>query len=509
MMAALQDQLETRGLAARPASVLLLAGEGAPRPGISDPDLTFAKIIAHMNAAWSLFVNAELKPAEEAARLALVEVDDNPELLVTDTSHLDLRFKLMIMRMVALDHLSQRSAEVSVAAIDGIRVFPARAPGRNEAWGKRGEELHAEYFKQAQTYGRGMLVVAAGNQLAQIFVEGQLRGVGNASLNDLIPGTYNVFILVPNGMSRRYRARVTANATSYLTVRPTIDGCLYLGKTWTGLLSCVDEAKVASQLAIDWTGRDQAVVLRSGENNGRPTITGSLYRGGGERRNARIYADVDDPDEAAKLAAFLVDGEEAPGLSVQKNDRAPAQVEHDAPARNVSSPLWPRLVLGAGGLTLAGSLALYLVWPNDDHLQPTYDDKKSLAVEIFSGAAVVSGVGVYAWLTQSRHMRRLPAAMFASTSAALLMAAILIPTDQDENAQPAGYWQRKYYRDTASTGVILAGAGAGFAVAGYLALRYGGRDTGSATAARTSWRDAVPTVAATGEGITFSVAGGF
>ncbi|MGN6104885.1 MAG: hypothetical protein ACTHU0_07270, partial [Kofleriaceae bacterium] len=435
---------------------------------------------------------------------------ENPELLVTDTSHLDLKFKLLIMRMVALDHLPQRSAEVSVAAIEAIRAFPARAPGRNETWGKRGEELHAEYFKQAQTYGRGMLVVAAGNPMAQIFVEGQLRGVGNASLNDLIPGLYNVFLLVPNGLSHRYRVRVRANSTSYLTARPAIDACLYLGKTWTGLLSCGTEGKVASQLAHDWTGRDQAVVLRSGDNNGRPTITGILYRGGEERRNARIYADVDDLGEAEKLAAFLVDGEEAPGLSVQRNDRAPAATRHGG-IEGASSPLWPKLALGAGGAVMAGSLTLYLAWPDDDHQQPEYDDKKSLAVEAFAGAAVVTGVGVYGWLTRSRHMRRLPAAMFASSATALVIAAVLIPTDEDpESGEPPTYYQRRYYRDSASAGVAVAGAGVVLAVAGYLTLRYSGGRTNPTTMAATSrWSDGAPIVSTTHEGVTFGWVGSF
>lgn len=511
MMAALQDQLETRGLAARPASVMLLTGDAAPRPGISDPDLTFAKIIAHMNAAWLRFVNAEWKEAEQEAKLALTEVDENPELLVTDTSHLDLKFKLMIMRMVALDHLPQRSAEVSVAATEAIRVFPARAPGRSETWGKRGEELHAEYFKQAQTYGRGMLVVAAGNPVAQIFIEGQLRGVGNVSLNDLIPGVYNVYLLVPNGLSLRYRVRVTANSTSYLTARPAIDGCLHLGKTWTGLSSCDEEGKVATTLAEEWTGRDQAVVLRSGENNGRPTITGILYRGGKEKRNARIYADADDQSEAEKLAAFLVDGEEAPGLSVQKNDRAPSETREGGRVGAPSS-LWPKLVLGTGGAVMAGSVALYLASPDDDHLQPEYDDKKSLAVEVFAGAAVVTGVGVYGWLTTSRHMRRLPAAMFSVSAAAILTTAMFIPTDEDPQALPAGYWTRKSYRDTAPAGVALAGVSVGFAVAGYLTLRYSGESATpptTATAANARVIDGVPVVSTTREGVTFGWAGSF
>jgi hypothetical protein len=31
------------------------------------------------------------------------------------------------------------------------------------------------------------MTIAAGHPLAQIFVEGQLRGVGNASIGDLLP----------------------------------------------------------------------------------------------------------------------------------------------------------------------------------------------------------------------------------------------------------------------------------------------------------------------------------
>lgn len=487
---ALQDELETRGFAARPASVLLLAGDAAARPGVSDPELTSTLIVDHMNSAWSLFVNAKWKEAAEQIPDILAELDENPGLVVTDTSHLDMKFRLMIALFMALDNLQNHSAAVSAAATNAIRVFPARAPGRTEAWGKRGETVHADYAKQVQTQGRGRMIIAGGNSLAQIFIEGQLRGVGNVSLSDMIPGLYQVFILVPNGMSRRFRARVSANDTSYLTVRPEIDSCLWLSTRWTGLASCSQEGKVATQLAQEWTGRDQVVILRSGEENGRPTITGLLYRGGEEKRSARIFADESDRDGAEKLALFLVDGKELPGLAVTRNDTHAAPV---APSRRAErSPWWPKVVLGAGMVTMAGATGLYLAWPDDDHTQPTYDDKKSLAVELYSGGAVVSGVGLYGWL-RSRRMRRVPAAMFGAGTTAVLLAAMLIPTDQDTFAQPPGFWQREYYRDTATAGAILLGVGAGLVAGGYV-LR------GS---------DPAPLVSASRGGLTFGWAGSF
>jgi hypothetical protein len=502
-MAVLQDQLETRGLAARPASVLALAGDTAARPGRSDPDLTSTKISEHMSAAWLRFVNAEWKQAEEDAKHVLAEVEANPELVVNDTSHLDLKFKVMIARLVALDHLPQRSADVSAAATEVIRGFPARSPGRVEAWGKRGEELHAEFYKLVQTYGRGMLIIAGGDPLAQIFIEGALRGVGNVSINDMIPGVYNIYIVIPNRMARRFRIRVSANDTARLTVSPVVDACLWLSPMWTGVLSCAEEAMVATQVAQRDTQRDEVVVLRSGEDGGRWTITGRLYRGGKEIRNARIFADDDGAaDDAAKLAAFLVDGEEAPGLAVQRNDARSAATNPSE--RAARTPSWSKATLGVGGVGLAGSLALYLAWPDDKHDSPEYDDKKTLAVITYSSAAVVAGVGMYGWLTESRRMRRLPAGLFSASMTSLLTAAMLIPTDEDPDTG-GGRVVREHYRDTGLLGVGIARAGIGFAVAGYLTLRFGGDETREPTDSVTRgspWSEGVPVFAAGRDGVS-------
>jgi hypothetical protein len=306
-----------------------------------------------------------------------------------------------------------------------------------------------------------------------------------------------VFLFVPNSQSHRYRVRVSANSTSHLTVRPSLNACLYLGKTWAGLMSCDDEGKMASLFAQEWTGSDQAIVLRSGEHDNRPTITGSMYRGGEEQRVAWLFADG-NLDEAGKLAAFLVGGIEAAGISVEKNDRA-SVAEEDIP--DAGPPLWSELVLGTGYLAMHASAIVYFVTDNGPTAAKP-NDKTPRAVWAFTGSVMVTGVGVYGWLSGARYTRRAPAALFAFSTTAILTGAAFIVADEAPQAPD---------RHTAPLGIKLAGAGVGLAAVGYLVHRWGGgrpARTARATTARTGLLDrGVPMVSATRDGVMFGWAG--
>jgi hypothetical protein len=468
VMDTLDDHLETYGFAARPATIQRLAGPGAPRPGILDPDLSAAKIAQHLNDGWAEFVAARWDQAVIKLTHALEEVHRNPALVVNDTSNLDLTFKAYI----ALAVCQQRRADAGGAArtmIEAIRIFRSRSVGRTEAWGREGEKLYSDLFRQVQAMGRGRLSIAGGDPEAAIFVEGQLRGMGNAKLAELVPGVYRVFIRLPGTMGRQYQVQVAPNDDAYLNIDPDIDTTLWVTDSWIGFQFTSEaargrEGKYAVEIARRWTGNGAVVVLVTGQDKGRPVLEGVRYRDGVEVRRARIYIDATDAGGSSKLAQFLADGTPGAGIAVLKTDATPAPIGARRRWRRT-----PQVVMGLGVLASAGSSVWYLVSSDDDHTRPTYDDWKTPAVEVFMGSAIVVGAGVYLYLRGSRSTGTATAAVLGTGIAALLSGAMMYATDEDQYSGSG--WQRKYYRDTAAGGLIVCGAGIALVGVGVWLLR--------------------------------------
>jgi hypothetical protein len=461
VMDMLQDQLETRGFAARPATILRLAGNGIARPGVLDPDLTAAVIAQRLNDGWAEFVAARWDEAITKLTQGLGEVERNPALVVNDTTNLDLTFKAYVA--LAVSH--QRKADAGSAArwmIEAIRIFPSRPVSRTEAWGREGEKLYLDMYRQIQPMGRGRLSIAGGHPEAAIFVEGQLRGLGNAQLADLVPGAYRVFIRLPGTLGRQYRIQVAPNDEAFLHVDPDLDTILWAQDSSIALRFSSEgarrrEGRYSVELSRRWTGSGEAAVLATSHDQGRSVLEGVRYRDGIELRRARIYTDVTDAGGPGKLAQFLADGTPGDGIEVLRTEAGPAPKEPRRRGDRVS-----QAVIGIGALAVIGSGAWYLASPDDDHSGPDYDDWKSPAVGAFVGGSIVVGAGVYLYLRNSRSTRAATAAMLGAGAAALLSGVMLYATDEEPYSGSG--WVRKYYRDTAATGLIVGGAG--FALTG-------------------------------------------
>lgn len=483
LLAKVDDGLETRGHAAFPKSIISLAGPNVPRPGILDSDLTSAQIAEKHNTAFALFGEAKWSQARDLLLEVRDHVRRNPALVADDITIHDLMFRTMVALAVCHQRLGDPSAATR-AMTDAIRVYPARPVSRADAWAKEGETLYLDVTKSLQQVSRGRLRIAAGHRGAQISVEGQPRGVGNVSLADLVPGVYRVFIRTSSqDPGRQYEITVRPGEESFLKVDANVDRVLWASDEWVGLLfpneaARTNECKLASELATRWTDSGAAVVLASGEENGRPILVGKRCVDGDEVRRAQIFTDA--PNDPDKLVQFLDDitAEDRPDATVVKPER--------------SSRL-PIAVLASGAAVIVGSTALYLASPDDDFTQPDHDDNKSLAIDIYSGGAGVAGLGVYLWLTKSRSLPRASAAMYAAGTTALLLAAMYIPTDEDPHIEG---WQRPTYRDTATAGVILAGVGAALMTSGYLL-------------SQRQAADSAPRVSITGDGVSVGWMGSF
>ena len=400
---------------------------------------------------------------------------------MSDTSNLDLMFNAGVALAVCLERQQDASAS-SAAMKEVIRIFPSRPVSRQAAWGKQGEQLYIGSTKLIGAMGRGRLSISAGNPDAAVFVEGQLRGMGNASLADLVPGRYRVFILLPKGQGRQYEVDVTANDEAFLQTKPEFDDALWISNTWVGFefpneTARRQEGHFANELSHRWTSNGSVAVLATASDSARPAVDGILYRDGVEIRRARVYTDVADPDGADKLAVFLADGTPSPGLDVLRNDAA-------APVDVVRRHWWRRsnLLLGTGIALVAASGVAYLIAPADDHTKPTYNDDRTPTVQAFVGSSVVLAAGVYLWLRDERDAGPLTATILGVGVGAVVSGAMLWATTErvaPADLQPPTYYQRPRYRDTETLGIATGAAGVALTGAGiWLYLR--GREPSSA-----------------------------
>lgn len=458
----LDDELEERGFAARPATILRLA-TGLPRPGVLDTAVTAAKIALDVDNGYDLFTRggkdayrkavAVLQPAIKALRR-------NPALVVLNTSNVDVMQKAYLT--LALSQAYLGDADWLFTMTEEIRMFPTR-PFPLADYGPSDEKLYKKAYKQVQSMGRGRLVIASGNRQAVIFVEAQIRGVDKVSLADLVPGTYHVFIQIQGTPGRQYEVDVTAGDDAFLSAEAELDASLLATDSWIGFLfgSLADrakEARFAGRFATRCSDRDLVGVVGTMRHNGRLMLTGSVYTTDGILLRGMAFdvltAKPDSPRELAQLMAaggvptdgiVMLDGA-APTPTLRAEAKSP-----DAPWWRRSSPYF----IGGGAVMLASSAA-YLIAPKDDFTAPTYDDRRTPAVRVFIGGSVVFGVGAYFWVRRERSGGVLAAAAIGSGVAMTLSGALLIATDEDEHSQ--GY-QRPTYRDTATMGVVLGAAG--------------------------------------------------
>jgi hypothetical protein len=114
---------------------------------------------------------------------------------VLDTRNLEATFK--ILAVLALSQARRGDSAGSVATmIELIRTFRSQPIARAD-YGPDAERLYRAVWKQVQAMDRGQLAITVESDQAVIFVDGQIRGLGRATLTDLIPGVYRVFVQVP------------------------------------------------------------------------------------------------------------------------------------------------------------------------------------------------------------------------------------------------------------------------------------------------------------------------
>jgi hypothetical protein len=395
VLAPLFDELDRRGFAVRPAAVLELAGRGAPRPGVLDKDITAAEITQPAEAGYEAYTRGRFAEAEAALTLALARIHRNPALLVLDTNNLEATFKVLVA--LALSQAKRGDTSGSVATmVELIRTFRS-VPIARADYGPDAEQFYRAVSRQVQALGRGRLVITGASDQAVIFVDGQIRGLGKATLSDLIPGRYRVFVQVPGTAGRQYEVEVVAGARTELALDWELDSSLWLTPSWVGLVFATEaerarQAGFAGTLARRWGGERLAVV-GSVQLDGKPAIAGQLYDTTGRIvRGGAVLLDGSDEPRLRALARFLADG--TPGGGVR--------VVRDGPAGEPEprTRLAPRLLVGAGAAALVAGGVLVAIDQDPGGSSPVYRNTAPAGIAV--GAVGLAAVGVGLWLWGTR-----------------------------------------------------------------------------------------------------------
>jgi hypothetical protein len=279
VLAPLLDELEQRGFATRPASVLELVGGSAPRPGVLDRDTTAAEITQSAESGYEAYTRGRFAEAEAALKRAIERIHRNPALLVLDTNNLDATFKILVA--LALSQAKRGDTGGSVATMtELIRTFRSQPITRVD-YGPDAEQFYRAVVRQVQALDRCELSISVANEQAVIFVDGQIRGLGKAALTDLIPGVYRVFVQVPGTPGRQYEIEVTAGRHTVLRIDWELDSSLWLTDSWVGFVFATEaerarQAGFAGTLARRWAGGSLLAVVGMAQLSGKPAVIGQL-----------------------------------------------------------------------------------------------------------------------------------------------------------------------------------------------------------------------------------------
>jgi hypothetical protein len=370
LIVTLDEELETRGFAARPATILTIANGRVPRPGVLDRDQTAAAVAQLVSEGAKAYADGKLEDAAKALTSAIRSIQRNPALFVLNARNADVTFRAYATLSLVQSRSGDATASLTTME-ELIRTFPARPLARGD-YGPDGEKLYRDAAKHVRTLGRGQLWIDAHDAQAVIFVDGQIQGTQKAALADLIPGTYRVFIQVPGTIGRQYEVDIRANEDAHVDATH-VDAWLWATDQWLGFSFPTDaergrEAKYASELARRWTGGDVVAVVGSTRLQGKPALIGSLYRVDGTALRSAVVS-TSDRDAIRALAQFLANGtgvDGVQGIQVVRNNN----VERDSSPtgllarRRITRPalFWSAIGLFAAGLATGG---LTLKFAND------------------------------------------------------------------------------------------------------------------------------------------------
>lgn len=479
----LYAEFEAEGFVARPASVAVVLGNRAPRPGLADPRPVVIAALRQVEQGYLEWSQGRFSDAEANLLEGFATLRRNPALLATDTKNADLVFRGMVALSLSQRKLGERAndhdklAKSHDSMLDLRRAFSTR-PLPREEYAPDAIDYYRKISKEADAQGHGQLFVNVDNEHVMVFVDGQMHGVGVAELSNVLPGTHHVFLQEPSRSDpgRRFDIDVHAGEDARLKVKWEVDSAFWATDAWIGF-SFATEAERAQQLTYaaelaSWTGRGLAVVFERIEVEGKPGVAGTLYDVAGRSVSQAKVALGDAPAVVLReLARYLSNGTRGVHLVI-----APPRAEVPAPRDHHTehSTLAGTLVLGAGALAVIGGGVLFATATSSvPFTSPDYHDPKARSVEIVAGGCAVLGAGFGLWLHQAKSVDVLPAELVGLGAGAVLAGAFLLATDEDDTVDSP-----PVYRDTATLGVVVGASGLATAGAGWLLWHRDSRTSG-------------------------------
>jgi hypothetical protein len=426
-MGPLREQLERHGFAARPETIEQLIGCHLPRPGILDKGVTTAAILDLVNTAYDAFSRALFDVAASKLTEAIDKIRRNSALLVLDTGNQEVIYKAHVG--LALSQARLGLDEQATATMgELVRMFRIQLLSRSEH-GPTAEQFARKVYKQVSSLGRGRLRIKTGHSNAMIFVDYQLRGMGEVGLDDLIPGVYRVLVQEPQTAGLAYAVEVPESGDVELDVSWEVDTALVVSPQWIGFEFSSEaerrhEAVYGRSVAQRCSRRKFFAVVGTTKFQGRPALIGTLHltATGQVLRSAVIVledalADADDATLGA-LAKFLADGTPGTGIDIVAGEGAGVAAAAPARERRHRSTLPAKLLIAGGAAAAIAGGVLYAYDEDENPVgqqKPTYIDSARHGVAIGVAGVTALGIGVWLW-TRTGHSRAVPVATFARSA---------------------------------------------------------------------------------------------
>jgi hypothetical protein len=477
------------------------------RAGLSVSEHELHSLGSRIDRGVNLLHKEDFAGAAEQFRRAIVIAEGASAVLARDDSQratvlrayvglamASKRLGMKLQRAKDREGAARAFADAEKWMAEGVRSFSGMEPDRLR--GMEAVQWWRDVRERQLTSPTGTLVVDPGDDGVSVFLQESYTGRGLTTRTGLPPGTYRVYTERAEVSGRVHTVEVRAGEVARLLLDWKFDSTLHTG-SWVGFpyespiehreRRGMDAGRVASMLHE----RYAIVVGLSSRNDGQYAFGLAVAPSGKVLLGGEVLLD-DSPDTDAILRHF------ARALSMRGGSSRSIPVRGIAPLDLGADPLpwierhmaaasagrgrggarWRRIsqaVIGLGVLAAAGSSAWYLASPDDDHTQPTYDDRKTPAVQVFTGSSIVVRADVYLYLRKSRSTGVAAAAALGTGIAASLSGAMLYATDEDSYAGSG--WVRPKYRETAAPGLIVGGAGIALTAIGLWLLRRDHQDT--------------------------------
>ena len=362
---------------------------------------TAGDIVTLSQRGFEAFSKAQYKDAAAMLGLAVDQIERNPGLLVLDAANARPTFQAFVGLALSQARLGNTVASIETMT-ELLRSFSTQVVDRAE-YGPQAEQLFRDVQKQTRAMIRGRLDITVDDRRAMIFVNGELRGTGQAALTELIPGTYRVFIHVPGTSGRQYRVSVRSGDLSKLEVSWPVDSTLIISEAWVGFVFASEAERenapiYAGALARRW-GQKTIVIVETLQLQGAQVLHGSIYGAEGEVIRSAVVTLDGDQAKLRALASFIADGTSSPDLTVVTEVDRRRDPRTDVRSRGTNVPAWP--FLAGGAIALGVGISLLALDEDfghvDDHgvRPPYYRDTAPFGVAV--GLAGVASVGFGLW----------------------------------------------------------------------------------------------------------------